>query len=121
MAVLLMMIIHQTFRAVAQLEPQIRPDLSLPNSFQFITQNRPVVWLPYSVSKSSIIHIVYSEYREYIWMRTQLLLPPNFIHITTLCVVSSNFNDENYVEGTRGSVVVKALCCKPEGRGFDTR
>jgi hypothetical protein len=23
--------------------------------------------------------------------------------------------------GTRGSVVVKALCYKPEGRGFDTR
>jgi hypothetical protein len=23
--------------------------------------------------------------------------------------------------GTRGSVVVKALCCKPEGRGFETR
>jgi hypothetical protein len=23
--------------------------------------------------------------------------------------------------GARGSVVVKALCCKPEGRGFDTR
>jgi hypothetical protein len=23
--------------------------------------------------------------------------------------------------GTRGSVVVKALCYKPEGRGFETR
>jgi hypothetical protein len=23
--------------------------------------------------------------------------------------------------GARGSLVVKALCCKPEGRGFDTR
>jgi hypothetical protein len=26
-----------------------------------------------------------------------------------------------YVPGARGSVVVKALCYKPEGRGFDTR
>jgi hypothetical protein len=25
------------------------------------------------------------------------------------------------VEGARGSVVVKALCYKPEGRGFETR
>jgi hypothetical protein len=24
-------------------------------------------------------------------------------------------------EGARGSVVVKALCCKPEGRGFTSR
>jgi hypothetical protein len=26
-----------------------------------------------------------------------------------------------FTRGTRGSVVVKALCYKPEGRGFDTR
>jgi hypothetical protein len=26
-----------------------------------------------------------------------------------------------YVLGARGSVVVKALCYKPEGRGFDSR
>jgi hypothetical protein len=26
-----------------------------------------------------------------------------------------------YIKGTRGSVVVKALCCKPEGRVFETR
>jgi hypothetical protein len=25
------------------------------------------------------------------------------------------------IKGARGSVVVKALCYKPEGRGFDTR
>jgi hypothetical protein len=25
------------------------------------------------------------------------------------------------MEGARGSVVVKALCYKPEGRGFDSR
>jgi hypothetical protein len=24
-------------------------------------------------------------------------------------------------KGARGSVVVKALCCKPEGRGFKSR
>jgi hypothetical protein len=34
----------------------------------------------------------------------------NFIFFTFLIVT-----------GTRGSVVVKALCYKPEGRGFDTR
>jgi hypothetical protein len=26
-----------------------------------------------------------------------------------------------HVRGARGSLVVKALCYKPEGRGFDTR
>jgi hypothetical protein len=25
------------------------------------------------------------------------------------------------IAGLRGSVMVKALCCNPEGRGFDTR
>jgi hypothetical protein len=29
--------------------------------------------------------------------------------------------DENDEHGARGSVEVKALCYKPEGRGFDTR
>jgi hypothetical protein len=28
---------------------------------------------------------------------------------------------ENFLKGARGSIVVKALCYKPEGRGFDTR
>jgi hypothetical protein len=27
----------------------------------------------------------------------------------------------DFVKGARGSVVVKALCYKPEGRGFDSR
>jgi hypothetical protein len=31
-----------------------------------------------------------------------------------------NKNKCNFI-GARGSVVVKALCYKPEGRGFDTR
>jgi hypothetical protein len=32
-------------------------------------------------------------------------------------------NCDSYINilGARGSVVVKALCYKPEGRGFDTR
>jgi hypothetical protein len=30
-------------------------------------------------------------------------------------------NFELHIIGARGSVVVKALCYKPEGRGFDTR
>jgi hypothetical protein len=30
-------------------------------------------------------------------------------------------NYENPLRGACGSVVVKALCYKPEGRGFDTR
>jgi hypothetical protein len=29
-------------------------------------------------------------------------------------------NSFGYLMGAGGSVVVKALCCKPEGRGFDT-
>jgi hypothetical protein len=31
------------------------------------------------------------------------------------------FYNVTYVEGAPGSVVVKALCYKPESRGFDTR
>jgi hypothetical protein len=30
-------------------------------------------------------------------------------------------NGIDYCVGARGSVVVKALCYKPEGRGFDSR
>jgi hypothetical protein len=33
----------------------------------------------------------------------------------------SGINIWQSLYGTRGSVVVKALCCKPEGRGFETR
>jgi hypothetical protein len=32
-----------------------------------------------------------------------------------------NFTFALKYKGARGRVVVKALCCKPEGRGFDTR
>jgi hypothetical protein len=32
-----------------------------------------------------------------------------------------NLQEEPLKEGARGSVVVKALCYKPEGRGFETR
>jgi hypothetical protein len=54
----------------------------------------------------------------------------------TLCSISPSVTfvlAENYVinrgiflllflvEGARGIVVVKALCCKPEGRGFKSR
>jgi hypothetical protein len=38
----------------------------------------------------------------------------------------SEFVEPNYcvlrkIKGARGCVVVKALCCKPEGRGFESR
>jgi hypothetical protein len=35
--------------------------------------------------------------------------------------VLSNLKIHKIILGARGSVVVKALCCKPEGRGFETR
>jgi hypothetical protein len=34
---------------------------------------------------------------------------------------NNNNNNNNNNNGARGSIVVKALCYKPEGRGFDTR
>jgi hypothetical protein len=37
------------------------------------------------------------------------------IHKMTVLPITS------YFLGARGSVVVKALCCKPEGRGFKSR
>jgi hypothetical protein len=33
----------------------------------------------------------------------------------------ANFTLLHIISGVRGSVVVKALCYKPEGRGFETR
>jgi hypothetical protein len=33
----------------------------------------------------------------------------------------NNYDINLYIMGARGSVVVKALCYKPEGRGFETR
>jgi hypothetical protein len=35
--------------------------------------------------------------------------------------VFENFSKYHMEMGARGSVVVKALCYKPEGRGFDSR
>jgi hypothetical protein len=42
----------------------------------------------------------------------------NAPHISSLIGV---FFTTQKICGTRGSVVVKALCCKPEGRGFKSR
>jgi hypothetical protein len=47
------------------------------------------------------------------------MIPENVltnIHISHLRIFWSTV-----LEGVRSSVVVKALCCKPEGRGFVTR
>jgi hypothetical protein len=35
--------------------------------------------------------------------------------------ISQNNLGSNYLSGARGGVVVKALCYKPAGRGFDSR
>jgi hypothetical protein len=43
------------------------------------------------------------------------LFEANFYHIMR----DANRHKADYM--TRGSVVVKALCCKPEGRGFKSR
>jgi hypothetical protein len=40
------------------------------------------------------------------------------IGLNTLFIIYDLFSD---VSGARGSVVVKALCYKPEGRGLDSR
>jgi hypothetical protein len=37
------------------------------------------------------------------------------------CVSILEYNDVSFHNGARCSVVVKALCYKPEGRGFDFR
>jgi hypothetical protein len=38
-----------------------------------------------------------------------------------ICVQLSDFRYVEALRGARGSAVFKALCCKPEGRGFETR
>jgi hypothetical protein len=35
--------------------------------------------------------------------------------------ITTELNQSLYYKGARGSIVVEALCCKPEGRGFDSR
>jgi hypothetical protein len=44
-----------------------------------------------------------------------------FVEILTFYFKSENDIEANRGGGARGSVVVKALCYKPEGRGFHTR
>jgi hypothetical protein len=39
--------------------------------------------------------------------------------VQKIVIISFLALDQNW--GARGSVVVKALCCKPEGRGFKSR
>jgi hypothetical protein len=46
---------------------------------------------------------------------TIICLPGNYFAITKYMFIPS------ILAGARGSVVVKALCCKPEGRGFKSR
>jgi hypothetical protein len=48
--------------------------------------------------------------------------PSNLSPRTDIILFSSEFASELHRSvGARGSVVVKALCCKPEGRGFKSR
>jgi hypothetical protein len=42
-------------------------------------------------------------------------------HVNTEIAVHIYCNVYQVGKGARGSVVVKALCYKPEGRGFETR
>jgi hypothetical protein len=47
-----------------------------------------------------------------------------FLHIYTTVYTHKNAHNLRRVwntDGARGSAVVKALCYKPEGRGFETR
>jgi hypothetical protein len=44
--------------------------------------------------------------------------PPLFIQVT---LATHIIKRGTVIKGARGSVVVKALCCKPEGRGFKSR
>jgi hypothetical protein len=38
-----------------------------------------------------------------------------------ICFMHTEISNDFDLIGARGSVVVKALCYKPEGRGFDSR
>jgi hypothetical protein len=47
---------------------------------------------------------------------------PRTLHTDENCVIVEGLIREYHVyRGARGNIVVKELCYKPEGRGFDTR
>jgi hypothetical protein len=51
----------------------------------------------------------------------RILLRTIIVYAELLAEGNRLFYSERAVKGTRGSIVVKALSYKPEGRGFDTR
>jgi hypothetical protein len=51
--------------------------------------------------------------------RRKLVIAPRYT--TTVLVSASVCSEYTYWEGARGSIVIKALRYKPEGRGFDTQ
>jgi hypothetical protein len=54
-------------------------------------------------------------------MLTAILYYGNLVMVVRLCCGQTKFLNIYFLVGARGSVVVKALCYKPEGRGFDSR
>jgi hypothetical protein len=65
---------------------------------------------------------IYCIYNEFLHVINFITVPciSAFLLRTNLCI---NFicSVLPQAEGTRSSIAVKALCCKPEGRGFETR
>jgi hypothetical protein len=45
----------------------------------------------------------------------------NFVSVAIETIIQLTYPKRLYDFGARGSVVVKALCCKPEGREFETQ
>jgi hypothetical protein len=99
-------------------------------------------FLPVFIPVSSMLDLLFClKMRQYPEQFTRLVSHPRSLHVllgfcTSLlrCMHPQNYNGSmwsslhpsSYVSycqffGARGSVVVKALCYKPEGRRFDTR
>jgi hypothetical protein len=68
----------------------------------------------HSENQNFVIIVSSFEASNFLKNKTQIVMPYIFLFSKLLV-------DYLTMKGKRGSVVVKALCYKPEGRGFETR
>jgi hypothetical protein len=82
----------------------------------FVRQVIIIIFLFDDLGMSVKYSFRYGSINTHVHLLTQKL--PTFVG------TASDYNimtGTSFVVGARGSVVVKALCCKPEGLGFDSR
>jgi hypothetical protein len=103
---------------VADCHQQFLLSLLLPSSSQLRCTSKPLPWQKCECVQSRICPPFLGGGGGLVFCNHSWMMSVNHTH----CHATNYFDaDHHFPLGARGSVVVKALCYKPDGRGFDSR